>query len=1448
MLKQNGVEAYRPINQISPASQSAIELVAHTKANLDGLVTQSQQVCHRLTDGRLNLEENLIERMPKLSELPGTQVKLDAFTTELSPNQKYFADVEESRERKINLYETHEWKKIASAPCEEGQFVFLPDSNHLTVFDSTKLKVFSIEKESFVGEAEFGAFTKLGKVYVGEEPVTDEAELKKLPSAPVRSSFTRFVELAGISSIMAETEIKPRTNGWFILGSVKCWFLVDFGSWNFSSPLQDQCYWMRPREVDTHIKSDEWIAMDPFRFICKMKGKFKATLQFNTSFLNFLRKSLSGMKDIASPANKSMLNLEIEIEVQTPKFPENFISMDTSGCSSYASEVYMFNSQDHKIVVFNTNSSTFENFPIDSDHSASYKCLLGGKYILVGSQIWRKAWLYIKSGNKYVKIFTLDDLNSDIPAFYLEEASQLVFYNKDSSKLTRLDLELVGANSLEQLTAKSFRESRLSMHHVMSFPGSRFLEFPALKMVVYFDSAAVWISKEGSSLELVDMKRQIPGDQHNNNGQNSEEEIQIEQLTVVQVAQASNNQDLWLKVEGSVSQKLYLYSLELSTLKLTDHSQKLGEYSSILSVSRSHCYIRPVTAATTDKEELTVVELTDFSRSNIPSNQSDTVEENWHGNFLVRVTKDEGQPNNKVSLISRTGSLLIEQEFPKSYELGIEELHESGGCILKLPKTIVFATETGVSSYPIVNPKLESGRYSVCLTPDGAHFLLHSHKAKIIAVVRKSDHSTQLVLEDRHADIFSTEIDRLSAFDPACKFAVVVSGQSQQTWELISLEKYQIIASGQVPATLRVCKVWFDQGNNNIKLACVSSSEAVKQGSHLGWISLFSIPFGAKQKCQWNITRQGVDRIERALVDKTQQVEAKEGLIAFWSTLPPQVHVVSPVSVWVLYATSDPELFKDYTTQVLDSPRLFYFHHLLERFLESGQQDWMSLVLSKVTEYTENNVIHSCMEKTIHGIVLNHTDKLSASSMTRDMAKVLLLKKSKTVITGELANPTISMNSILSNSRQEQIVPSEKLAEELLEKNPDTFQEYLMYETTVRLDLTNGSAFSCALFQLVGSLADQELKTLYKPVIYHKWNLLFYYCLSYALLFWLNNTLAYIYLGFLYNADWMGIVIIIICGLLIGFETKTLLGNPGLYSSSWWNYYDICIQVFLIVSVCVNFNSPADDRATMRANVWLRFLPVILLGVRSITWLRVFAPTRYMVTMVLEVFAEFAPFLIILGGVLLMYAYAWRLADGLRLGTQEPEMEFYDSLFQAVNLIFGNAPEPVDDNGNKYDVLKFIIYLVGNVVLALVLLNFLIALISGTSERVSSNRDLFDVKELIPLIQDFDWFLKWGASPLPSEVDEVSGVRSRFVLLVEPYCASDDTKELMSALQAAFASTTTSISSSMRSLELKLDQRVSELDAKFAQMAGDLQSKLVILQSEQANTQHLLKEILSKLK
>ena len=171
-----------------------------------------------------------------------------------------------------------------------------------------------------------------------------------------------------------------------------------------------------------------------------------------------------------------------------------------------------------------------------------------------------------------------------------------------------------------------------------------------------------------------------------------------------------------------------------------------------------------------------------------------------------------------------------------------------------------------------------------------------------------------------------------------------------------------------------------------------------------------------------------------------------------------------------------------------------------------------------------------------------------------------------------------------------------------------------LFESMIRLDMFEGSPYSRALFNMFAGISNDNLKSKYKALIYYKWARVYTFALIYSVLFWTQLVLTYIHLGYFPEQVWMGVVIIVFSATFVLFELKCMVSDTLYYIKDFWNYIDLFIQIFTVIS-CAIITGKESDNMTVGLN-WMRLVCVVILGVRAITWLRVFRPTRYLITMV----------------------------------------------------------------------------------------------------------------------------------------------------------------------------------------------------------------------------------------
>ena len=200
--------------------------------------------------------------------------------------------------------------------------------------------------------------------------------------------------------------------------------------------------------------------------------------------------------------------------------------------------------------------------------------------------------------------------------------------------------------------------------------------------------------------------------------------------------------------------------------------------------------------------------------------------------------------------------------------------------------------------------------------------------------------------------------------------------------------------------------------------------------------------------------------------------------------------------------------------------------------------------------------------------------------------------------------------------------------------------------------------------------------------------------------------------------------------------------HGGAYFKDPWNYVGLfnCLGGIVIVGILIDFS---ENRSL--AWILMRIFLLSIVFMRCIMMLRLFKRTRYLITMILSVFKDKVAFLIILASLVLTIALGRRLSYSFAtLESQGVDGEFatfYESIYQTIMFVYGNAPEG-EASGQPFNTGRCIAFNIMNIILSLVLLNLLIAIISQTYTNVEDHKVVHDIRGLLSVMADFSSFLE----------------------------------------------------------------------------------------------------------
>lgn len=301
--------------------------------------------------------------------------------------------------------------------------------------------------------------------------------------------------------------------------------------------------------------------------------------------------------------------------------------------------------------------------------------------------------------------------------------------------------------------------------------------------------------------------------------------------------------------------------------------------------------------------------------------------------------------------------------------------------------------------------------------------------------------------------------------------------------------------------------------------------------------------------------------------------------------------------------------------------------------------------------------------------------------------------------------------------------------------------EYTVWMSSIPIDLSVGSQVCTELFKLFDTCPSVEINESLRPLIYLQWQNIYWIAFIYMLIYWTYASMCYAFFGFQFKSTGLGVAIIALSGLYLVFEMMSWRSHGMKYLTIPWNVVDILIYIGCIVLVPLLWQLKVEHlgwavgRAVIIAVVWLR----------ALTWLRVFRPVRYLITMVLRVFYDMIAWLVILTGSIIGMALVWRLS--YYFGPQNDKFiedletagllpTFFASLQTVTMMVLGNMPATEDD-ASQFSVVRFIVAVAFGIVFPLALANLLIAVINKTYAEIEDTKKVHDLIEVIGFIVDF---------------------------------------------------------------------------------------------------------------
>ena len=278
------------------------------------------------------------------------------------------------------------------------------------------------------------------------------------------------------------------------------------------------------------------------------------------------------------------------------------------------------------------------------------------------------------------------------------------------------------------------------------------------------------------------------------------------------------------------------------------------------------------------------------------------------------------------------------------------------------------------------------------------------------------------------------------------------------------------------------------------------------------------------------------------------------------------------------------------------------------------------------------------------------------------------------------------------------------------------------------MNIHNGTAFSLMFFKGLAKCQKDVILSDMKHVINCKWTKLLKVILVHALIFAILVALTTWHLVFEPDSTALFVICIIMNILFILFSITCALGDFKNYIKRGFNWADALLFPFNIVTLIINFTDVEYKEIAIALNIFCYMF-------RAITYLRVYGPTRYLVSMVLQVFIDMGSFLIITTFWIFMFTFILMALRGMDEEYDPKRRDFVNVLLEVFQACLGQY------GTDEYVWYDWVVFPFLTIMVTIALFNLLIAIINNTYDEVRDNREYFDLREKLEIITDFDNFL-----------------------------------------------------------------------------------------------------------
>ena len=306
------------------------------------------------------------------------------------------------------------------------------------------------------------------------------------------------------------------------------------------------------------------------------------------------------------------------------------------------------------------------------------------------------------------------------------------------------------------------------------------------------------------------------------------------------------------------------------------------------------------------------------------------------------------------------------------------------------------------------------------------------------------------------------------------------------------------------------------------------------------------------------------------------------------------------------------------------------------------------------------------------------------------------------------------------------------------------------------------SIFSDSALQLLQAfhyMSDELKQSDYMYIVRHFWNANYFIICLMAMYNVGTYAVFVLYVVWFDDLKWLGALSICLSSLLLVYELTSIFKDSQRWLASYYNYLDIYQYVCIPGIVALNLAGVID-----KEDAWLNFwvaMTLLLAGFRALGELRVIGAIRYLISMITQTAIDMASFVVIVGIMLFLFSLGHIFVSK---STTNQVLSFRD-----LGLTLDYYYNVANGDQDQIDGLSFnqlAIHYISGIILAVMMMNLLIAVISLTFDQFQEKKELVDLDEMNTILCDHSIFFSFLKKFFCWEMDE-AGYLHCFVIKVE---------------------------------------------------------------------------------